>query len=100
MFGMAICISLASYTALYAIACKRAHLSGHGDLCIALEAYRTCRTVGVVEDDCNTGFRDTCLAALIDEVLLVLCSHLRLTNERVTLQDAQIYTHRGHVGES
>ena len=52
------------------------HLSRNRHLRTTLKSHRTRRTIGVVEDDGNAGFRDACLATLIDEVLLVLRTHL------------------------
>ena len=71
-----------------------AHLSCHRDLCIPLKPYWTRCAVGIVEDYRDAGLGNTCLPALVDEVLLVLRSHLE-TGEHIQTYKADIgSTHR------
>ena len=44
----------------------------------------TSLAIGVVEDDSYACFGDACLTSLIDEVLLVLCTHLKSINATLT----------------
>ena len=52
------------------------HLSSDCNLRVVLHTNRTCTAVGVVKDDGDAGFRDTGLTSLVDEILLVLRTHL------------------------
>ena len=62
--------------------------SGHsdlacdGDLSQVLKANRTSRAVGVVKHNGDTSFRNTSLTALVDEILLILRTHLNNTSAR------------------
>ena len=69
------------------------HLSRNRHLRTTLKSHRTRRTIGVVEDDGNAGFRDACLATLIDEVLLVLRTHLEMHPVN------HLYTREGEGGK-
>ena len=52
------------------------HLSSDCNLRVVLHTNRTCTAVGVVKDDGDAGFRDTGLTSFVDEILLVLRTHL------------------------
>jgi len=53
------------------------NLTSDCDLLEVLHPHWAPFTVGVVEDDGDACFGDACLASLVDEVLLILCTHLK-----------------------
>lgn len=67
-------VPLGAYNAM--IPQTATYLTGDRNLLTVLQSYRACRAIRVVEYDGNACFRDTRLAALVNEVLLVLCAHL------------------------
>lgn len=52
-------------------------LTCHSDLFAVLKANRRVCTVGVIEYDGYASLGDTCLPPLVDQVLLVLSTHLQ-----------------------
>jgi hypothetical protein len=55
------------------------NLARHRNLFTVFQSYRTLVPFRVIKNNSHTGFRDTSLTPLIDQVLLVLCSHLHQT---------------------
>lgn len=63
------------------------YLTRHGDLLVVLLPHRALCSIRVVEHDRHAGLCDSCLATLVDEVLLVRSAHLppntRLTSNMI-----------------
>jgi hypothetical protein len=52
------------------------HLTRNSNLVVFLVSFGAFLLIRVVENDGYTSFRDTSLSSLVDEIGLVLCSHL------------------------
>ena len=58
---------------------ERTHLTRHRDLLTVLQSHRTARSVGVVKNDRYTSLCYSCLAPFVNELLLILCTHLYMS---------------------
>ena len=54
------------------------YLASNGDLFVIFISNRTLRPIRIVKDNCYAGFRDTSLATLVNQILLVGGAHLEI----------------------
>ena len=59
---------------------RRAHLSRYCYLSVVLHSRWTILPIRIVEDYRDRGLRDASLSAFVDEILLILCTHLKTRN--------------------
>ena len=56
---------------------RKTHLSRYCYLSIILHSRWAVFPVRIVKDDCDGGLGDASLSTFIDEILLILCTHLK-----------------------